>query len=282
MSVSSNASYRRVLDRALGKIGDYEAEFSCPRPRQRIPIIDPNLRLRPYALGRLTENCLLVLVPKGVAADHPEGDLADPFLMNLSLANVDHVLEDVIHPAYERAVPKNNVVLEPPVDSFDEATSTSALAGGSIRKKRNVLRVVAHERRRWVREVRSDDPMQAIVTRGNKLDRCEILVDVQAVELALRNIRNTFGKTVVLDWAHSQGAFDDHRLLRKKILGPRRDPADVVAEVVTCVDEVISEQRQQRGVAVQPRRAAVPELAYVRQQILRAHVIAAEKHLASG
>src|SRR5215216_30663 len=244
MSVSSNASYRRVLDRAVGKIGDYEAELPCPRPRQRIPIIDRNLRLRPYTLGRLTKNCLLVLVSKGLAADDPNGDLADLFLMNLSLANVDHVLEDVIHPAYERAVPKNDIVLEPPVDSFDEATSTSAFARGSFRKKRNVLRVVAHERRRWVREVRPDDPMQAVVTGGNKLDCCEILVDMQAVELALRNIRNTFRKAVVLDGAHSQGAFDDGRLLRKKILGPRRDPADVVAKVVACFDEKISEQRQ--------------------------------------
>src|SRR5215213_4505437 len=142
MSLSSNASYRRVLDRDVGKIGDHEADLPCPIPSHRIPIIDRKLRLRPYALGRLTKNCLLVLVPKGLAADHPNGDLADPFLMNLGLANVDHVLEDVIHPAYERAVPKNNVVLEPPVDSFHEATPTSALARGSFRKKRNVLRVV--------------------------------------------------------------------------------------------------------------------------------------------
>ena len=48
--------------------------------------------------------------------------------MDLGFANIDHVFENMIHATDPHAVPQNDVVLEPSVDSLDDAPCTSAFA----------------------------------------------------------------------------------------------------------------------------------------------------------
>ena len=79
----------------------------------------------------------------------------------------------------------------------------------------------------------------------------------------------------------TEGALERSRLVRKKVLRSRRYPPNLVAEIGAGVEQVGSDQRQQRGVAVQPRELAAPELRDVVRQVLRAQVIAAEQDLST-
>ena len=92
----------------------------------------PHIRCRTFVSGptRLTVSWRIapVIMPVPLAAHDADRDLAAACLVNLGLPNIDHVLENVIHATDSHAVPQNDVVLEPAVDSFDYAPCPSALA----------------------------------------------------------------------------------------------------------------------------------------------------------
>src|SRR5207344_2178618 len=145
-----------------------------------------------HAQTSLSQESSLVGVGVTIARNQANKQLAAAPLAYLCLADVDHILKNVIEPPELRSVFQNDIVFQPAIDTGYNTAGPPARAT-AIRHRRHISHFVSKQRSRPITKVSSDDLVTGPISAGKKLDPGKVFIYMKSAPFALRDIRYRFG-----------------------------------------------------------------------------------------